>query len=86
MTCPHRSPPPFPPRLLPPRGLTFGEASPAEEVSSLIALFEDKISRSDTDNAQLQDFCTHLESLLAGGGSKRDVVGKANLVVVSKKR
>lgn len=59
-----------------------GEASPVLEVASLIRQFDEKLTRSGKDNAQLRVFCSHLEGLLAandaskgaeaGGAQKRE--------------
>lgn len=43
----------------------FCQLNPASEVASLIQEFEGKLTRSVDDNAQLRDFCAHLEGLLA---------------------
>lgn len=57
---------------LPPRHLrccvvrsAWSVLSPASEVASLIQQFEGKLTRSVEDNAELREFCAHLEGLLA---------------------
>ncbi|CAM9819206.1 unnamed protein product [Scytosiphon promiscuus] len=46
-----------------------GGASPVLEVASLIRQFDEKLTRSGKDNAQLRVFCSHLEGLLAANAA-----------------
>lgn len=48
---------------------SFCEASPSNEVASLIQQFDEKLTRFADDNAQLRVFCTHLEGLLAAAAA-----------------
>lgn len=46
--------------------------NPTVEVASLIEQLEGELKRSVDDNAQLREFCTHLEGLLAAHGDRND--------------
>lgn len=46
--------------------------NPTIEVASLIEQLEAELKRSVDDNAQLREFCTHLEGLLAAHGDRND--------------
>lgn len=46
--------------------------NPTIEVASLIEQLEGELKRSADDNAQLREFCTHLEGLLAAPGDRND--------------
>ena len=66
----------MPPPLSPIRSFidrnSWNGLNPTIEVASLIEQLEGELKRSVDDNAQLREFCTHLEGLLAAHGDRND--------------